>query len=250
MQAGGGWPAPPLVGQDAGMSETDGPGTVYGTRSPAGLLRDPLLVTALAIGLVGVLLGVLFATGVLGGRNPEPAPPVAAPSPSGAAPPSPTESEPEATPTEPSPTPSPSQTPDPTLGPKVFRGVGSGLCLGLDGDGERAAAKLAECSGGPEQQWVVAAFGAEAVTLTNAAHNQCLDVEGGSGDDGARMLQYRCHGEANQQWRLQPVDGGAAVVVAVHSGKCAQARDGAATAGTDIVQAPCDGNPAQRWTLQ
>ncbi|WP_331461262.1 RICIN domain-containing protein [Micromonospora tarapacensis] len=132
----------------------------------------------------------------------------------------------------------------------MFRGVGSGLCLGLDGTGEKAVARLAACGGGPEQQWVVTAFGPETVTLTNAAHNQCLDVEGGSGDDGARLQQFGCHGEANQQWRLQPVDGGATVLVAAHSGKCAQARDGGTEAGTDIVQAPCDGNPAQRWALQ
>ncbi|GIJ06815.1 RICIN domain-containing protein [Micromonospora andamanensis] len=233
------------------MSETDGSGTVYGTRRPGGLPRDPLLVTALAVGLVGVLAGVLFATGVLGGDGPEPAPTVAAPSPS-TVPPDPTESAPAPSPTRsaPSPTPSPSQDPDAVVGPKVFRGVGSGLCLGLDGDGEKAAAKLADCGGGPEQQWVVNAFGADTVTLTNAAHNQCLDVEGGSGDDGARLQQFGCHGEGNQQWRLQPVDGGATVLVAVHSGKCAQARDGGAAAGTDIVQAPCDGNPAQRWALQ
>ncbi|MFF5215792.1 RICIN domain-containing protein [Micromonospora sp. NPDC000442] len=232
------------------MSHTDGSGSVYGTRR-AGPPRDPLLVTALAVGLVGVLLGVLFATGVLGGGEPEAAPTVAAPSPSTVQP-SPTGSEPEPSPTrpEPSPTPSPSEDPDAIAGPKVFRGVGSHLCLGLDGDGERAAAKLADCSGGPEQQWVVNTFGPDTVTLTNAAHNQCLDVEGVSGDDGARLQQFGCHGEGNQQWRLQPVDGGATVLVAVHSGKCAQARDGGADAGTDIVQAPCDGNPAQRWTLQ
>ncbi|GIJ79268.1 Ricin-type beta-trefoil lectin domain-containing protein [Micromonospora phaseoli] len=231
------------------MSETDGSGTVYGTRR-AGPRHDPLLIAALAVGLVGVLAGVLFAAGVLGGGEPAPAPTVAAPSPPPAQP-SPTGSEPEPSTTsaEPSPSPSPSADPDAIAGPKVFRGVGSGRCLGLDGDGERAVAKLAECSGGPEQQWVVTAFGPETVTLTNAAHNQCLDVEGGSGDDGARLQQFGCHGEGNQQWRLQPVDG-ATLVVAAHSGKCAQVRDGGADAGTDIVQAPCDGNPAQRWALQ
>ncbi|WFE44790.1 RICIN domain-containing protein [Verrucosispora sp. WMMD1129] len=233
------------------MSETDGSGTVYGNRRPAGLPRDPLLVTALAVGLVGVLLGVLFATGVLGGEQPQPTPTVAAPAPSTVQA-SPTESTPEPSPTrsDPSPTPSRSEDPDAITGPKVFRGVGSGRCLGLDGDGEKAVAKLADCSGGPEQQWVVNAFGPDTVTLTNAAHNQCLDVEGRSGDDGARLQQFGCHGEDNQQWRLRPVDGGAAVLVAAHSGKCAQARDGGTGAGTDIVQAPCDGNPAQRWTLQ
>ncbi|NHW87373.1 RICIN domain-containing protein, partial [Escherichia coli] len=96
---------------------------------------------------------------------------------------SPTGNEPEPSPSssEPSPTPSPREDPDVPARPKVLRGVGSGLCLGLDGDGEKAAAKLTECGGGPEQQWVVNAFGPQTVTLTNAAYNQCLDVEGRSG---------------------------------------------------------------------
>ncbi|WP_253289867.1 hypothetical protein [Verrucosispora sioxanthis] len=51
------------------MSHTDGSGSVYGTRR-TGPPRDPLLVTALGVGLVGVLVGVLFATGVLGGGEP------------------------------------------------------------------------------------------------------------------------------------------------------------------------------------
>ncbi|PZG09970.1 hypothetical protein C1I95_28450, partial [Micromonospora craterilacus] len=144
----------------------------------------------------------------------------------------------------------PSADPDVVTGPKVFRGVGSGRCLGLDGDGEKAVAELADCTGGPQQQWVVNPFGPDAVTLTNAAYNQCLDVEGGSGDDGARLQQFGCHGQGNQQWRLHPVGDGTTLLVAVHSGKCAQVHDGAAGAGDDITQAPCDGNPAQRWTLQ
>ncbi|PZF87687.1 RICIN domain-containing protein, partial [Micromonospora endophytica] len=140
-------------------------------------------------------------------------------------------------------------TPDPLAGPRVFQGVGSGLCLGLDGDGETAGAELTACSGGPEQQWVVNPFGPNTVTLTNSAHNQCLDVEGVSTDDGARLQQFGCHGEANQQWRLQRSDDGTVLLIAVHSGKCAQVRDGGTAAGDDIVQAPCDGNPAQRWKL-
>ncbi|MFI7075792.1 RICIN domain-containing protein [Micromonospora sp. NPDC049903] len=232
------------------MSETDGSGTVYGTRR-SGPPRDPVLLVAGAVGLVGVLAGVLFATGLLGGGDdPQPAP--VAGSPTSAAP-SPSESVAPPTVESPEPTPTPSPTPtepDPNTGPKVLRGVGSGLCLGLDGDGERAVAKLAGCTGGPEQQWVVNPFGPDTVTLTNGAHNQCLDVEGRSGDDGARLQQFGCHGEDNQQWRLQAAGDGTVLVVAVHSGKCAQVRDGGGEAGTDVVQAPCDGNPAQRWALQ
>ncbi|RIV36035.1 RICIN domain-containing protein [Micromonospora radicis] len=227
------------------MPETDGSGTVYGTRRRTGLPRDPVLLVALAVGLAGVLVGVGFATGLLGGGDPAPAPTAAGAS-STAAAPTPIEDEP--APTTAAPEPSPSA--EPPAGPRVFQGAGSGRCLGLDGDGERALAVLADCADGPAQQWVIAQFGADTVTLTNAAHNLCLDVEGGSGDDGARTLQYGCHGEANQQWRLQPVGDGTTLLVAGHSGKCAQARDGGADPGTEIVQAPCDGNPAQRWTLR
>src|SRR5215217_3931873 len=85
----------------------DPAGTVYGGRPASrrpGLPRDPLLRVALAVGLVGVLLGVVFATGLLVGddepvvpatvgappRAVEPTTPAAEPSPSTPAEPSPT----------------------------------------------------------------------------------------------------------------------------------------------------------------
>ncbi|MET8254090.1 RICIN domain-containing protein [Micromonospora sp. NPDC005197] len=227
----------------------DPAGTVYGGRRRArsGPLADPLLRVALAVGLVGVLLGLVFATGLLDGDD-EAVVPAAVTAPSSVAEPTIPAAEPSPTPSvEPSPT--PSATPAvPTTGPRVLRSP-SGLCLGLDGDGEKAPAELAACTGGPEQQWVVNPIGTDAVTLTNAAHGQCLDVEGGSGDDGATVQQFPCHGEANQQWRLSPTGTGPVLVVAVHSGKCAQADDDGAEAGDEIRQRPCDGRPAQQWTL-
>ncbi|MCG5440382.1 RICIN domain-containing protein, partial [Micromonospora foliorum] len=145
-------------------------------------------------------------------------------------------------------TPSASTPAAPPTGPRVLRAA-SGLCLGLDGDGEKAEAELAVCTGGPEQQWVVNPAGAGVLSLTNAAYGQCLDVEGGSGDDGARLQQFPCHGEANQQWRFGGTGTGAVLLVAAHSNKCAQADDDAVEAGEDIRQRPCDGRPAQQWTL-
>ncbi|MET8528006.1 RICIN domain-containing protein [Micromonospora sp. NPDC005172] len=227
----------------------DPAGTVYGgrRRASSGPLADPLLRVALAVGLVGVLLGVVFATGLLDGDD-EPVVPATVGAPSSAAEPTAPEAEPSPTPSaEPSPT--PSATPAvPSTGPHVLRSP-SGLCLGLDGDGEKAGAELAPCTGGPEQQWVVNPVGPDAATLTNAAHGQCLDVEGGSGDDGARMMQFPCHGQANQQWRLTATGAGPVLLVAVHSGKCAQAEDDGAEAGDEIRQRPCDGRPAQQWTV-
>ena len=39
-----------------------------------------------------------------------------------------------------------------------------------------------------------------------ASHSSsCLDVNGGSLDDGASIIQWQCHGGDNQQWRLEVV---------------------------------------------
>ncbi|MEO3770150.1 RICIN domain-containing protein [Micromonospora sp. B9E7] len=224
----------------------DPAGTIYGGRQAPrpGPLADPLLRIAVAVGVVGALLGVVFATGLLDGDDGQPVP-AAVGTPS-------TDAESTDPPAEPSPTapaePSPTTPAGPPTGPRVLR-VASGLCLGLDGDGKEAKAQLAACSGGPEQQWVVNPAGADVVTLANAAHGQCLDVEGGSRDDGAKIMQYPCHGQVNQQWRLSATGTGPVLLVPVHSGKCAQADDDGIEAGDEVRQRPCDGRPAQQWTL-
>ncbi|WP_444950052.1 RICIN domain-containing protein [Micromonospora ureilytica] len=235
----------------ASEERPDPHGTVYGGhRAPrSGPLADPLLRVAVAVGVVGVLLGVVFATGLLDGDDQPAVPASVGTSSSAAQLPSEPAGEPSPTASaEPSPTPSASAPAAPPTGPRVLRAA-SGLCLGLDGDGEKAEAELAVCTGTPEQQWVVSPAGAGVQTLTNAKYGQCLDVEGGSGDDGARLQQFPCHGEANQQWRFGGTGTAAVLLVAAHSNKCAQADDDAVEAGEDIRQRQCDGRPAQQWTV-
>lgn len=229
----------------------DPAGTVYGGRRAArpGLPRDPLMRTALGVGLAGVLLGVFFATGVLGGGDAEPVVPASAGTPSTAPESTPAASEPAPSSPAASPTAAPTTPAAPAAGPRVFRAAASGLCLGLDGTGERAPAQLAVCTGGPEQQWVVNPAGPDVVTLTNAATGQCLDVEGGSTDDGTKLLQFPCHGQANQQWRLTPTGTGPVLLVAVHSGRCGQVDDGGTEVGDDVEQAACTGAVEQQWTV-
>lgn len=231
-----------------GEERNDPAGTVYGGRraSRPGLPRDPLMRAALGVGLAGVLLGTFFATGVLGGGGDEPVVPAAAGTPSTA--PETTASAAPSESTAPSPTAVAPTTPAaPTAGPRVFRAAASGLCLGLDGAGERALAQLAVCTGGPEQQWVVNPAGPDVVTLTNAASGQCLDVEGGSTDDGTKLLQFPCHGQPNQLWRLTPAGTGPVLLVAVHSGRCGQVDDGGTEGGDDVEQAACTGAVEQQW---
>ncbi|MGC5020271.1 RICIN domain-containing protein [Micromonospora sp. DT47] len=232
----------------------DPSGTVYGARRAArpGLPRDPLMRFALASGLVGVLLGVFFATGVLGGGDEPVVPAAAAPAPPTAAPTSaPAQPAPTTTPPAPAPTAAPTTppAPAPVTGPKVIRTVTSGLCVGTDGDGEKAEAELAACTGGPEQQWVANPVAPDLVTLTNAAYGQCLDVSGGGAEDGAKLQQFGCHGQPNQQWRVTPVGTGPVLLVSVQSGRCAQVKDGGTEAGDEIIQTTCTGAADQQWVL-
>ncbi|WNM40971.1 RICIN domain-containing protein [Micromonospora halotolerans] len=230
----------------------DPSGTVYGGHRPARrrLPQDPLMRIALGVALVGVLLGVFFATGVLGGGGDQPVVPAAAePTPAAS------ESSAAAATTAAAPTtaaPSPSTAPTtpaaPAATPKVIRGIPSGLCVGVTGDDpEGANAALADCTGGPEQQWVVTPVAADTYVLVNAASGKCLDVYGQSTDDGTDLVQWSCNGQANQQWKLQPTGSGPVLLVAVHSGKCAQVDDAATEAGSELEQAPCNGAPEQQW---
>ncbi|MEV6515438.1 RICIN domain-containing protein [Micromonospora chalcea] len=234
---------------------SDPSGTVYGARRARGarglrLPQDPLMRIALGVGATGVLLGAFFATGVLGGGNERPVVPAAA-VPTAA--PSEPSAEPTAEPT-PSSSPSPSAAPTtpaaPVATPKVLRGVPSGRCLGVTGDeAEGAQAALADCTGGPEQQWVVTPVTNDTYLLVNAASSKCLDVNEAKTDDGADVQQWSCNGQANQQWRLQQAGDGVALLVAVHSGKCAQVDDAGTEPGRELEQAPCSGAPEQQWAV-
>ena len=122
-------------------------------------------------------------------------------------------------------------------------GAASGLCLGLDGDDAEGGGRAGRLHRRPG-----AAVGGQPGRrgrgdVDQRRHGQCLDVEGGSTDDGATVAAVPCHGEANQQWRLAPTGAGPVLLVAVHSGKCAQADDDGDEAGDEIRQRPCDGAP-------
>ena len=83
-----------------------------------------------------------------------------------------------------------------------------------------------------------------------ASHSQkCLDVNGGSLDDGASIIQWQCHGGANQQWRLEAVTGGYQLV-ARHGGKCLDVRGESTNDGGSILQWSCHGGANQTWLLR
>ena len=75
------------------------------------------------------------------------------------------------------------------------------------------------------------------VTATHS--NKCLDVEGNTIDDGARVLQSNCVAGVNT-WRYTGTG-----YVAEHSGKCLEVAG--TQAGAHTYQWTCNGSALQRW---
>jgi hypothetical protein len=80
---------------------------------------------------------------------------------------------------------------------------------------------------------------------------KCLDVQGGSTANGAKIIQYSCHGGTNQRFYTTPhpvVSG--AVQIRIGNGKClaisANSNDNSAPA----VQWTCDNLQGQTWFLR
>jgi microsomal dipeptidase-like Zn-dependent dipeptidase len=79
---------------------------------------------------------------------------------------------------------------------------------------------------------------------------RCLDVEGRSLRDGARVLQWSCNGGANQAWRLEPAALGGFAIVSAGSGKCLAIDADSRVAGAAAVQRTCTGADTQRWLAE
>jgi galactose oxidase len=82
-----------------------------------------------------------------------------------------------------------------------------------------------------------------------ASTSQCMDVEGGSQNAGAAIIQWGCHGGANQQWQLHQVDGYYKIVVA-HSGQCLTINGADTTVGRWADQETCVNGSNQQFKLR
>jgi Ricin-type beta-trefoil lectin domain len=73
-----------------------------------------------------------------------------------------------------------------------------GLCMDIAWASFDNGAKvqLANCNGGPGQQFRVEPAG----DLVNVQSNKCVDVRDWSTSDGTPLQQWDCRGQANQKW--------------------------------------------------
>ena len=77
-----------------------------------------------------------------------------------------------------------------------------------------------------------------------SGQDMCLDVQGGSLDNGADVILWVCNGGWNQQWRMDA----SARLVARHSSKCLDVRGaGGWMPGTDVIQWTCNDGMNQLW---
>ncbi|MEV4625726.1 RICIN domain-containing protein [Micromonospora sp. NPDC049523] len=222
-------------------------GTVYGAPAPARPGRDRLMTAALATGGVGVLIGVLFATGIFAGdgnvdRAAVPAPAGVS---GGAAPPAP--SGVAAGSTEPAPPPSPTPAEIPT---RIFRSVASSFCLALNTNDNPDGAQVQQrvCTGDLTQQWRPTPVVGDEFSLVNAGTGGCLEAADGNKDDGARLHIAVCDRTVEQRWRLAGLDTGQVSLVNLNSGRCADVPENTLTSpDTSLQQWACHGRANQQW---
>lgn len=82
--------------------------------------------------------------------------------------------------------------------------VGSGLCVGAQGDAGGAGANVEQVACGTATRWRIENVGVGHFRLVHAGLDVCLDVAGGSLDMGANVQQWTCNDLAPQIWRLDP----------------------------------------------
>ncbi|GAB3805764.1 glycosyl hydrolase family 95 catalytic domain-containing protein [Micromonospora zhanjiangensis] len=81
--------------------------------------------------------------------------------------------------------------------------VASGKVLTSTGDNQGATLVQSTDTNGANQCWkLTPAATAGYQRLVNVRTGLCADVEGGSGADGARVIQWSANGGANQEWQL------------------------------------------------
>ncbi|MER7003595.1 RICIN domain-containing protein [Dactylosporangium sp. NPDC000555] len=233
--------------------------TVYGgprpvPPEPPARRPDKVLLAAFGFLVLALIVGIVFGVRAFtsdpprassaAGQSEPPSAAASQPAPSAA---------PSSAPPPSSPAPSSPPPPKALLAakPTLMRPGHSGLCLQANpGNGGNASQQ--PCDGNNRTMlWVPQAMNGSRDTfeLINAADNRCLDVSGGSKDNGPQLIITDCHGGPTQLWR--PVrDGDGYHVVNLNSGRCIGIDAANPAPGAAARQWDCDGSTNQRWQFQ
>jgi hypothetical protein len=83
----------------------------------------------------------------------------------------------------------------------------------------------------------------------NEKSQRCLNVEGGSRANGARLIQWDCVRTRNTAWSFRTV-GGHAYLESDSSQLCMNVSGGSVANGAPIIQWNCDPSPNNWWYLR
>ena len=89
----------------------------------------------------------------------------------------------------------------------------------------------------------------KSTTITARHSSRCVDVDGWSRDNGAKVQQWDCHNGNNQQWRLQKT-GNYYLIISLNSGKCLDVDGWSRDNGAKVQQWDCHGGENQQWSLK
>jgi alpha-galactosidase len=86
--------------------------------------------------------------------------------------------------------------------------------------------------------------------IVRKGSNKCLDVTGGSADDGAKIIQYWCNGAVNQRFRIEMLTAGQVRFVDQSSQKCLDVDHSGTADGTQLQLWTCNDTAAQAFTIE
>ncbi|MEV6241259.1 RICIN domain-containing protein [Lentzea sp. NPDC051838] len=145
-----------------------------------------------------------------------------------------------------------------TPGIVEIKGVQSQRCLQVAGlwdvPGQGALAdgagtEIWDCVRGPKLLWELIPLGDKKYALKNRMSGKCLDLQGGSVEQVASLIQYTCHLSGNQQFAFSLGDNGTVGMFSVLTQNFVDVYLGRTENGSVTVVHPGNGGSNQRWTV-
>jgi Ricin-type beta-trefoil lectin domain len=87
-------------------------------------------------------------------------------------------------------------------------------------------------------------------TLVSRGSKKCLDVERGSTQSGARIVQMGCSSVAGQVWNFVQMGGDRYAIVNQGSGKVLDVAGGSTNGGANVQQSQWGRSPSQTWRIR
>jgi hypothetical protein len=126
----------------------------------------------------------------------------------------------------------------------------AGGCGGVDPESGEAQYNSDEAEPVRDEESLSALSWSGRVVRIRAKHSwQCLDVQGGSYQLGARIMQHWCHDGANQKFLIEARSDGYYRFIAQHSWQCMDVQGGSYSAGASIIQHSCHDGYNQQFRI-